>query len=318
MQNEPIEELSELLQNTARQPRKQRKAYVFIASIVFVIAISPFIAQYIANKLLDYRIKDAAILLPPECSFSYDETSYELWKRKYFIDNMQVSCNGVNVVSIDRMELGSVVNGRPIPSNMIIKMTGGKTDVTSMPYGILGELLSQVGYGELEFESYISYNLGVVSKDLRIFSFNVKTEGLGELSVELHVPTVDAATLEGLLVQAGDNSPIKLWVGFKDRGFADSVLDYYAAKYGVNSADAKDMLLANMEKLIEKEDKYITAQKNKLIQMYRFIDTPREVTFTTQVGSDLSLTDMFQMIEFDSESELLTVISEMPIDITTR
>ncbi len=318
MSKETVDELSELLNNTARQPRKRKKPYAVIAIVVLVIFSSPFVAQFIYNYVLDSRINDVISKLPDNCTITYDEAKHDMWKRKSFINDVTLTCDNIEILSFNKVELSSIVSGEPIPTNIIIRATGGKTDISMPIYQNAGALIAKFGYGEIDFDAYLSYNLGVVSKDLRIFNFIIEAQSLGTLGLEITIPTVNADTVRGVAKQILTNKPIRLWAGFKNTDFASSVVNYYASKHEISEDEAKAKLLDNLNTLITKENEYTVEQKNKLIQLYRFVSNPAEIVATTAIDSELSLLDIYTTLNYEGMAQLMLSVSTMPIDIVSK
>lgn len=294
----------------------KKKIIIFIVSfLVLLTIISPIAAYLIANINAKSKVADFTKSLQGRCSIKYGDVSYNILNRHLKISDIAVYCLDEKVVSIKEAEFNHIVSGTPIPLNVQVDLKDGLLNSTAKAFGTYSELFSKLGYDNIDFNGRITYTLGKVSKEFKLVTLNINTDGIGLFQGQLKIPDVYDTDIKNIYSNILNNKQSSFNIHFTDTGLKNTVISKYMQLADINNIDINEKIKNAIYKRAVGSDNKTKENYNNL-EKFLLINNSISVNLSEQ--DNKSIAETINAFDISGYRKMLNSIKNTDVELIAK
>jgi len=256
-----------------------------IGAVIIGVVGFKMIAGNSVEKKLDQMVEKS------HGSWSYEDASVDIFGGDIHVDGIKIK-NGNKDIVVNEVIIHSYDKDNEVPQYMNFEVDGiqiGKDVLATSPQ--LAKMAQDLGYEELEANLAMNYNVDKEKKvlELKELSFSVNDAGELDLKADIHGIT----DVRQLVILAMRPSAVKLGnasLTYEDDSLVNRMIKADAKKSGITAAEAKQKILADLQKDIQNYTAKKDTEKVKILkEIYTFIEDPESLEISLKPTKPVSI-----------------------------
>lgn len=280
-------------ENKTNSKIKAGRKKIIVVVVAVIILIAPFLAAYVANKYVIFKVDNTLAAISNDCRYIYSSAKYNLWTNGLAVENFSIICLDEEVAKFDLINFKDVKFSDNIPLSMLAEFDHAVIHADGKIFGSFGEAASKMGFATINNRGRLFYS---ISGNSGLLSFTINAENLGVLAGGIEAINLKTKIIGHL---PDGNDKITANITFKDNGLVEAAMGRYAETLNIESSeDARARALNGLEKRIYKAKQNNSAGVSQLEEIYKFMQNPNEIRVTIAAEDNLTLMEAYESLNF--------------------
>lgn len=301
----------------AQEKSRKKIIYGVAAALIIIMAAAPFLAQIVADILVDRWARQFIARSNLPVTVDYDTIHFNIWSRKLTLDGFQViDASRSKIMHVKEIQVKRFDRKGVFPSELTMVFDGFSATVSAFLPDALKNAAEQVGIPTVSGVVRVDLEYDAVAESMHLKRFSGEFVELGTIGAEFVAEGVSGKSFGSVVRSLPSAQVTEIWLSYKGTILADRVITRFADAMALETMVARDRVLTGLDRRIQRTYRDDERMRSVLISVKRYLDSPGTLTAQLMDDEIITLGDLFNFNGVTGFRGIIRWFEQLPLEVS--